>query len=208
MSITGKGNAGAASNLKVGFVKLQGKKFEYFMQTYSIVLGCNDKAYTMDVDLSSLGGGIKISHHHARIFYDFKHRGFFLEVLSKYGCLVNDVLHLPGNTQVKIESQDLIQIGDVKFYFLLPTRRGSIGPRHLPNHVVGSAPVNGGPVMSYCNYHSATTGTTIASGSSSTKKGTTNYYEDGISGKMGLRNEYEGNAAGSKGKTLLTATSS
>ncbi|KAK7256097.1 hypothetical protein RIF29_29531 [Crotalaria pallida] len=207
MSITSKGNAGAASNMKVGFAKLQGEKFEYFMQTYSIILGCNDKTCTVDVDLSSLGGGIKISHHHARIFYDFKHHGFFLEVLSKYGCLVKGVLHLPGN-KVKIDSQDLIQIGDVKFYFLLPLRSilgGPIGPRHLPSHVVGSVPKNGGPVMSYC---SATTGMTIASGSSSIKKGTTNYYEDGISGKMGLRNEYEGNAVGSKGMTLLTATSS
>nr|GMD17260.1 FHA domain-containing protein FHA2 [Ipomoea batatas] len=73
-------------------------------------------------DLSSLGGGMNISRHHARIFYDFQRRRFALEVLGKNGCFVEGVLHLPGNPPVKLDSQDLLQIGDKEFYFLLPIR--------------------------------------------------------------------------------------
>ncbi|KAA8543513.1 hypothetical protein F0562_020992 [Nyssa sinensis] len=47
------------------------------------------------------------------------------------------VLHLPGNPPVKLDSQDLLQIGDKEFYFLLPVRSilgGPIGPRHHVNY--------------------------------------------------------------------------
>ncbi|KAM5563038.1 FHA domain-containing protein FHA2 [Rosa sericea] len=122
-----------SSDVEAGFAKLQGEDFEYYMQTYSIILGRNSKKSTVDVDLSSLGGGMNISRHHARIFYDFTRRRFALEVLGKNGCLVEGVLHLPGNPPVKLDSQDLLQIGDKEFYFLLPVRSilgGPIGPRH------------------------------------------------------------------------------
>ncbi|KAG9445737.1 hypothetical protein H6P81_011865 [Aristolochia fimbriata] len=112
----------AGSDIEAGFAKLQGEDFEYYMQTYSIVLGRNSKKSTVDVDLASLGGGMNISRHHARIFYDFQRRRFALEVLGKNGCFVEGVLHLPGNPPVKLDSQDLLQIGDKKFYFLLPVR--------------------------------------------------------------------------------------
>ncbi|XP_057513600.1 FHA domain-containing protein FHA2-like [Actinidia eriantha] len=121
------------NDVEAGFAKLQGEDFEYYMQTYSIVLGRNSKKSTVDVDLSSLGGGMNISRHHARIFYDFQRRRFALEVLGKNGCFVEGVLHLPGNPPVKLDSQDLLQIGDKEFYFLLPVRSilgGPIGPRH------------------------------------------------------------------------------
>ncbi|GAB4841179.1 FHA domain-containing protein fha2 [Ancistrocladus abbreviatus] len=121
------------SDVEAGFAKLQGEDFEYYMQTYSIILGRNSKKSTVDVDLSSLGGGMNISRHHARIFYDFQRRRFALEVLGKNGCLVEGVLHLPGNAPVKLDSQDLLQIGDKEFYFLLPVRNilgGALGPRH------------------------------------------------------------------------------
>ncbi|CAK7349388.1 unnamed protein product [Dovyalis caffra] len=121
------------SDVEAGFAKLQGEDFEYYMQTYSIILGRNSKKSTVDVDLSSLGGGMNISRHHARIFYDFTRRRFALEVLGKNGCLVEGVLHLPGNPHVKLDSQDLLQIGDKEFYFLLPVRSilgGALGPRH------------------------------------------------------------------------------
>uniref|UniRef100_A0A8R7PWY3 FHA domain-containing protein n=1 Tax=Triticum urartu TaxID=4572 RepID=A0A8R7PWY3_TRIUA len=108
--------------VEAGFAKLQGEDFEYYMQTYSIMLGRNSKKSTVDVDLSSLGGGMNISRHHAWIFYDFQHCRFALEVIGKNGCLVEGVLHLPWNPPVKLDSQDLLQIGDKKFYFLLPTR--------------------------------------------------------------------------------------
>ncbi|XP_064943650.1 FHA domain-containing protein FHA2-like [Musa acuminata AAA Group] len=123
MAMVGGGAAGAGSgDVEAGFAKLQGEDFEYYMQTYSIMLGRNSKKSTVDVDLSSLGGGMNISRHHARIFYDFPRRRFALEVIGKNGCLVEGVLHLPGNPPVKLDSQDLLQIGDKKFYFLLPIR--------------------------------------------------------------------------------------
>ena len=122
------------SDVEAGFAKLQGEDFEYYMQTYSIILGRNSKKSTVDVDLSSLGGGMNISRHHARIFYDFQRRRFALEVLGKNGCLVEGVLHLPGNPPVKLDSQDLLQIGDKEFYFLLPVRSilggAAAGARH------------------------------------------------------------------------------
>ncbi|KAK4847152.1 hypothetical protein QYF36_026301 [Acer negundo] len=120
----------SGNDVEAGFAKLQGEDFEYYMQTYSIILGRNSKKSTVDVDLSSLGGGMNISRHHARIFYDFTRRRFALEVLGKNGCLVEGVLHLPGNPPVKLDSQDLLQIGDKEFYFLLPVR-SILGPtRH------------------------------------------------------------------------------
>ncbi|XP_065875564.1 FHA domain-containing protein FHA2 [Euphorbia lathyris] len=123
----------AGGDVEAGFAKLQGEDFEYYMQTYSIILGRNSKKSNVDVDLSSLGGGMNISRHHARIFYDFTRRRFALEVLGKNGCLVEGVLHLPGNPPVKLDSQDLLQIGDKEFYFLLPVRSilgGHLAPRH------------------------------------------------------------------------------
>ncbi|XP_052170545.1 FHA domain-containing protein FHA2 [Diospyros lotus] len=128
---------GSGSDVEAGFAKLQGEDFEYYMQTYSIILGRNSKKSTVDVDLSSLGGGMNISRHHARIFYDFQRRRFALEVFGKNGCFVEGVLHLPGNAPVKLDSQDLLQIGDKEFYFLLPVRSilgGPIGPRHHLNY--------------------------------------------------------------------------
>ncbi|KAJ0253037.1 Forkhead-associated (FHA) domain-containing protein [Hirschfeldia incana] len=122
----------SSSDVEVGFAKLQGEDFEYYMQTYSIILGRNSKKSTVvDVDLSSLGGGMNISRNHARIFYDFTRRRFALEVLGKNGCLVEGVLHLPGNPAVKLDSQDLLQIGDKEFYFLLPVRSILDGPSGL-----------------------------------------------------------------------------
>ncbi|KAG2316458.1 hypothetical protein Bca52824_019580 [Brassica carinata] len=128
-----------SSDVEVGFAKLQGEDFEYYMQTYSIILGRNSKKSTVDVDLSSLGGGMNISRNHARIFYDFTRRRFALEVLGKNGCLVEGVLHLPGNPTVKLDSQDLLQIGDKEFYFLLPVRSILGGSRHVVS----------GPVVPY-----------------------------------------------------------
>ncbi|XP_077227478.1 SMAD/FHA domain-containing protein isoform X2 [Tasmannia lanceolata] len=120
-------------DVEVGFAKLQGEDFEYYMQTYSIILGRNSKKSTVDVDLSSLGGGMNISRHHASIFYDFQRRRFSLDVIGKSGCFVEGVLHLPGNPPVKLDSQDLLQIGDKKFYFLLPIR-SILGGVALPRH--------------------------------------------------------------------------
>ncbi|KAG0529728.1 hypothetical protein BDA96_05G122800 [Sorghum bicolor] len=125
----------AASDREVGFAKLQGECFEYYMQTYSIVLGRHSRRSSkgpaappteaddgVDVDLGALGGGMNVSRRHARIFYDFPRRRFALEVLGKNGCLVEGVHHVPGSAPVKLDSQDLLQMGEAKFYFLLPSR--------------------------------------------------------------------------------------
>ncbi|KAF8402127.1 hypothetical protein HHK36_013079 [Tetracentron sinense] len=139
---SGGGGGGDGGDVEAGFAKLQGEDFEYYMQTYSIILGRNSKKSTVDVDLSTLGGGMNISRHHARIFYDFQRRRFALEVIGKNGCLVEGVLHLPGNSPVKLDSQDLLQIGDKKFYFLLPLRSilgGSLPIRRIPHPAPSAA---------------------------------------------------------------------
>ncbi|KDP26356.1 hypothetical protein JCGZ_17514 [Jatropha curcas] len=198
------------SDVEAGFAKLQGEDFEYYMQTYSIILGRNSKKSTVDVDLSSLGGGMNISRNHARIFYDFTRRRFALEVLGKNGCLVEGVLHLPGNPPVKLDSQDLLQIGDKEFYFLLPVRSilgGHLGPRH---HVA---------VVPQYGYHSAGAERMVGPvGVAAVKKGRgREFYEDeyddeeeigGSSGKKfrreGLDGYGYGSGSGSGGKAGLS----
>lgn len=201
----------SGNDVEAGFAKLQGEDFEYYMQTYSIILGRNSKKSTVDVDLSSLGGGMNISRHHARIFYDFTRRRFALEVLGKNGCFVEGVLHLPGNPPVKLDSQDLLQIGDKEFYFLLPVRSilgGSVGPRHY----VGSS-----AVVPHYGYGGAETGrmvgpVSVASGAGKKGRGREYYEEEyeeeeeGLSGKK-LRRDgggFEGYGSGSGGKSGLT----
>ncbi|CAI9107390.1 OLC1v1006735C1 [Oldenlandia corymbosa var. corymbosa] len=180
------GSSGGGSDVEAGFAKLQGEDFEYYMQTYSIVLGRNSKKSTVDVDLSSLGGGMNISRHHARIFYDFQRRRFALEVLGKNGCFVEGVLHLPGNPPVKLDSQDLLQIGDKEFYFLLPVRSilgGPIGPRHhvgvnvnYPPAVAGGSPAT--PVPHHGQHHSGLPPPPGAMGKKGHARGREYYEED------------------------------
>ncbi|EXB99105.1 Fork head transcription factor 1 [Morus notabilis] len=203
--------ATASSDVEAGFAKLQGEDFEYYMQTYSIILGRNSKKSTVDVDLSSLGGGMNISRHHARIFYDFTRRRFALEVLGKNGCLVEGVLHLPGNPPVKLDSQDLLQIGDKEFYFLLPVRSilgGPIGPRHYVGHA-SSAAATGAVVPAHYGYHMVGPG--AAGPGAMVKKGRgREYYEEeyddedenvggGSSGKKMRRDGYDGYGYGGGG---------
>ncbi|XP_020106383.1 FHA domain-containing protein FHA2-like [Ananas comosus] len=140
--------AATASDSEVGFAKLQGEDFEYYMQTYSIILGRNSKKSEVDVDLASLGGGMNISRHHARIFYDFARRRFALEVIGKNGCLVEGVLHVPGTPPVKLDSQDLLQMGDKQFYFLLPSR-SIFDARPLPRLPSSSSSYPAPPLARY-----------------------------------------------------------
>jgi hypothetical protein len=203
--VEGTAMGATGGDVEAGFAKLQGEDFEYYMQTYSIILGRNSKKSTVDVDLSSLGGGMNISRHHARIFYDFARRRFALEVLGKNGCFVEGVLHLPGNPPVKLDSQDLLQIGDKEFYFLLPVRSilgGALAPRH---YVAPPA-----PAAHYPNFH-------LAGPAQALKKGRgRDFYEDdeyddddGSGGAKKLRREgFEGygysGAGGSGGKAGLS----
>ncbi|XP_022728220.1 transcriptional activator FHA1-like isoform X2 [Durio zibethinus] len=217
----------SGSNVEAGFAKLQGEDFEYYMQTYSIMLGRNSKKSTVDVDLASLGGGMNISRHHARIFYDFTRRRFALEVLGKNGCFVEGVLHLPGNPPVKLDSQDLLQIGDKEFYFLLPKRSilgGRPGPRHHVStyKTMGTGAASGS--VSHHDYHGGgETGRTVGSVAGSAvvaagaKKGKgREYYEEeyaeqedvGSAGKMARREDWYGGAeAGSGGRAGLAGGS-
>lgn len=198
--------------MEAGFAKLQGEDFEYYMQTYSIILGRNSKKSTVDVDLSSLGGGMNISRHHARIFYDFARRRFALEVLGKNGCLVEGVLHLPGNAPVKLDSQDLLQIGDKEFYFLLPVRSilGGAGARRNVATPAAVAPSAAVPHYSY-GHLPAGAGAGAGAGAM-VKKGRREYYEEeyemdddvdvggGSSGKKVSRREgYDGYGYGGSG---------
>lgn len=109
-------------DVEAGFAKLQGEDFEYYMQNYSIILGRNSKRSEVDIDLSDLGGGMNISRQHARIFYDFDRKRFALEVMGKNGCDVRGTHYIPGDPPVKLGSQDLVQMGELQFYFLLPSR--------------------------------------------------------------------------------------
>ncbi|KAL1565737.1 FHA domain-containing protein fha2 [Salvia divinorum] len=191
----------SSSDVEAGFAKLQGEDFEYYMQTYSIILGRNSKKSSVDVDLSSLGGGMNISRHHARIFYDFQRRRFALEVLGKNGCFVEGVLHLPGNPPVKLDSQDLLQIGDKEFYFLLPVRSilgGPIGPRHhaanfpigapaAAQHNLGMPPPSGGGV-----------------GLGKKGRGRGEYYEDEYNEEDGVGGGEEGSSGGRRMRRIDT----
>eukprot|EP00897_Mesotaenium_endlicherianum_P003431 jgi/Mesen1/3115/ME000184S02176 len=114
------------TKLQAGFAKLKGEDFEFYMQRYSIILGRNSKKATVDFDLSQLGGGMNISRQHARIYYDFDAKGFFLEVLGKNGAYVEGTLHLPNPQHVPLNSKDVLQIGDKKIFFLLPSQRPGI----------------------------------------------------------------------------------
>jgi FHA domain len=97
------------------FAKLQGEDFEYYMRKYSIMLGRNSRKTFVDLDLRNHGGGLSISRHHARIYYDFNFRCFAVEVLGRKGCLIHNVLFMPGSPPIKLSSQDLLQIGDVRY---------------------------------------------------------------------------------------------
>ncbi|KAF1884075.1 hypothetical protein Lal_00013035 [Lupinus albus] len=160
--------------VEVEFAKLQGKDFEYYMQTYSIILGRNSKKCIVDIDLSNHGGGRKISRYHVCIFFDFTRHHYSLEVLGKNGCFIKGILYLPGNPPVKLDSQDLIQIGDTKLYFMLPMKR-TIRAQHCLHHMVMPIPVNGSAFALNYNYHLAAAAAAATEVGTVMKKGKRNY---------------------------------
>ncbi|CAI7847298.1 unnamed protein product [Closterium sp. NIES-54] len=99
-----------ATQIRAGFAKLHGEDFEYFMQSYSVVLGRNSKKSSVDLDLSALGGGMNVSRNHARIFYDFAAREFRLEVLGKNGVYVDGQSKSSGSDPIPLKSQQLLQL--------------------------------------------------------------------------------------------------
>eukprot|EP00850_Spirogloea_muscicola_P004255 SM000018S03620 [mRNA] locus=s18:313951:315837:- [translate_table: standard] len=113
--------AGGGGGGKVaGVAKLVGEDFEFVVRKYSVTLGRASKRGAVDLDLAALGGGMNISRQHACLYYSFDRRRFELEVLGKNGLHVRSELHLGGCPAVPLASQDLLQIGDKLFYFLLP----------------------------------------------------------------------------------------
>eukprot|EP00056_Hartaetosiga_gracilis_P006573 m.97887 g.97887 ORF g.97887 m.97887 type:complete len:377 (+) comp12505_c2_seq14:327-1457(+) len=112
------------------YAKLQGSNFAYFMQTLSITLGRYTAAVgnerTVDVDL---GDSMTISRIHARIEYDNTQGTFMLHSEGKNGLYVNGAFIAPRESS-PLASRDVIEIGDVSFFFLLPTGNISrtVGP--------------------------------------------------------------------------------
>ncbi|GJP41450.1 hypothetical protein CLOM_g1125 [Closterium sp. NIES-68] len=129
-----------AEQVRAGFAKLHGEDFEYFVQSYSIVLGRNSKKSSVDLDLSALGGGMNVSRNHAKIFYDFAAREFRLEVLGKNGVYVDGQPKSSGSDPVPLKSQQLLQVGDKRFFFLLPAKNPQPPAKPGPLHQVRPPP--------------------------------------------------------------------
>ncbi|KAK7281954.1 hypothetical protein RIF29_10364 [Crotalaria pallida] len=214
------GTAGTGHEDKTGFAKLL-ENFEFYMKTCAIVLGRNSKKSSVDIDLSRLGGGMKISRHHACIFFDFTHHQFCIDVLGRSGCLVKGIRHLPRNPPVKLDSEDLIQIGAIKFYFIFPVitfSRNSVLPSHRPNHGVMLTPVPGAAYSLRYNYHLAAASAAAFKANTSVKNRRMDDYDDdyddeddddgvgsgGNNKKKGKNDTYEC----SKGKVLMVGACS
>ena len=68
-----------------------------------------------------LGEQPTVSKRHAVIRYNTEHAHFELEVLGKNGAYVGGELVAQGSA-APLRSRDLVQVGGVAFYFLLPVR--------------------------------------------------------------------------------------
>eukprot|EP00854_Cymbomonas_tetramitiformis_P004367 gene4367-5373_t len=120
--------------LRVGFAKLQGKDFEYFVQKYNVSLGRKSKSSNVDV---VLGDNMNLSRHHASIIYNFDKKRFELVVHGKNGVTVREQFLAPGHEPFGLHSQDLFRVGDVSFYFLLPPKPAKAKrPRELGSYWV------------------------------------------------------------------------
>lgn len=108
---------------RVAFAKLQGEGLEYFVRKYEVLLGRKSKSTELDI---VLGDNMNISRQHAKIAYNFQLGVFELTVMGKNGVTVNGVLHTPSSAPQPLYTQDFLQVGEQKFFFLLPkgtTRR-------------------------------------------------------------------------------------
>lgn len=113
---------------KVGFARLVGTPgVDHIVNKYEIVLGRRNKNKAIDV---SLGDTMSVSRQHARIYYDFSNKGFYLLVLGKNGVSVNGTSVSPGDAPVLLESQSLLEVGnDVAVHFLLPKKLNKVFTR-------------------------------------------------------------------------------
>lgn len=102
---------------RVAFAKLQGDGLEYFIRKYEVLLGRKSKSTELDI---VLGDNMNISRQHAKIGYNFSLGVFELTVMGKNGVTVNGVLYTPSSAPQQLYTQDFLQVGEQKFFFLLP----------------------------------------------------------------------------------------
>lgn len=102
---------------RVAFAKLQGDGLEYFIRKYEVLLGRKSKSTELDI---VLGDNMNISRQHAKIAYNFSLGVFELTVMGKNGVTVNGILHTPSSAPQQLYTQDFLQVGEQKFFFLLP----------------------------------------------------------------------------------------
>eukprot|EP00742_Colponemidia_sp_Colp-10_P008349 GILJ01009040.1.p1 GENE.GILJ01009040.1~~GILJ01009040.1.p1 ORF type:complete len:266 (+),score=31.33 GILJ01009040.1:44-799(+) len=110
---------------KGGYAKLQGPSLEFYMKTLEVVLG---RSTSTTESYCSLGPSKSISREHCKITYNMDSKKFELICLGKNGVTVDRVLYTRECAPVELKSQDPILIGDVKFYFLLPSAADSQRP--------------------------------------------------------------------------------
>jgi len=101
----------------VGFAKLKGKDFDFYLQKYTITLGRRSKSSNVDI---ALGDNMNLSRHHASITYNFERGCWELVVHGKNGVTADEKFIAPGHDPHKLNSKERLQVGDVVFYFLLP----------------------------------------------------------------------------------------
>ena len=114
---------------KCGFVKLQGEDLEVYCKKYEIIIGRRSKSTALDV---VLGDNMNISRQHAIIRYNFDTKAWELIVQGKNGVTVNGNLFTPQSQPATLHSQDLMEIGDRSFYFLLPRAPHKKARRRAP----------------------------------------------------------------------------
>mmetsp|Transcript_20353 Transcript_20353/g.44540 ORF Transcript_20353/g.44540 Transcript_20353/m.44540 type:complete len:144 (-) Transcript_20353:192-623(-) len=118
----------------VGFAKLKGKDFDFYLQKYTITLGRRSKSSNVDI---ALGDNMNLSRHHASIIYNFERGCWELVVHGKNGVTADEKFIAPGHDPHKLTTKERLQVGDVMFYFLLPPSnkaKNKLGgpPRHRP----------------------------------------------------------------------------
>ena len=142
---------------KFGFAKLRGKDFEYYVKKYELTFGRKSKSKGADF---CLGNNLNMSRQHARLHFAFERERWELEVIGKNGVHVNGELFTPDKSPAVLSSKQLITMGEVKFYFLLPTGgSGVVGGRaasgggggggnggEVANGIGGGGSVGGGEV--------------------------------------------------------------
>lgn len=108
-----------------GYAMLVGKEFQYVVTTKSLQLGRKQKQKSDKAGHLELGDGKSISRQHAELKWDPSSRRWQLICLGKNGLALNGKQHTPDTCStekpVGLAHKDRIEIGEVDFFFLLPT---------------------------------------------------------------------------------------